>query len=84
MRQFVFLVDFQLANQQPRCGGRFGKKGMRERRAPREVKGGFCWILLGFEDKGVAGEGNGWRHWKEEKKLGGGAHQGLPLKEYPA
>ncbi|CAH7687494.1 hypothetical protein PPACK8108_LOCUS22284 [Phakopsora pachyrhizi] len=43
------------------CGGRFGR---------------FCWILLGFEEEGVAVEGNGWRHWKEEKTLGGGAHQG--------
>ncbi|KAI8448542.1 hypothetical protein BY996DRAFT_6539862 [Phakopsora pachyrhizi] len=42
----------------------------------REVKGGFSWILLGFEDERVAVEGNGWLHWKEEKKLGGGAHQG--------
>ncbi|CAH7677497.1 hypothetical protein PPACK8108_LOCUS12656 [Phakopsora pachyrhizi] len=32
---------------------------------PREVKGGFCWFLLGFEDEGVA-----------EQKLVGGAHQG--------
>ncbi|CAH7669311.1 hypothetical protein PPACK8108_LOCUS3910 [Phakopsora pachyrhizi] len=31
----------------------------------KEVKGGFCWILLGFEE-----EGNGWQHWKEEQKLG--------------
>ncbi|KAI8460966.1 hypothetical protein BY996DRAFT_6530290 [Phakopsora pachyrhizi] len=38
--------------------------------------GSFCWILLGFEEEGVTGEGNGWRHWKEEKTLGGGAHQG--------
>ncbi|CAH7674725.1 hypothetical protein PPACK8108_LOCUS15502 [Phakopsora pachyrhizi] len=34
---------------------------------------GFCWV---FEEEGVAVEGNGWCHWKEEKKLGGGAHQG--------
>ncbi|KAI8450209.1 hypothetical protein BY996DRAFT_6479507 [Phakopsora pachyrhizi] len=27
-------------------------------------------------EEGVAVEGNGWRHWKEGQKLGGGAHQG--------
>ncbi|KAI8453464.1 hypothetical protein BY996DRAFT_6530036 [Phakopsora pachyrhizi] len=43
------------------CGGRFG--GLRR-------------ILQDFEEKGVAVEENGWRHWKEEQKLGGGAHQG--------
>ncbi|CAH7689840.1 hypothetical protein PPACK8108_LOCUS24987 [Phakopsora pachyrhizi] len=54
------------------CGGRFGL-----RRSPKEgAEGGFCWILLGFEEEGVAVEGNGWCHWKEDKKLGGGAHQG--------
>ncbi|KAI8458774.1 hypothetical protein BY996DRAFT_8392341 [Phakopsora pachyrhizi] len=37
---------------------------------------GFCWILQDFEGEGVAVEENGWRHWKEEQKLGGGAHQG--------
>ncbi|KAI8461171.1 hypothetical protein BY996DRAFT_6608948 [Phakopsora pachyrhizi] len=37
---------------------------------------GSCWILLNFEVGGVAVEENGWCHWKEEKKLGGGAHQG--------
>ncbi|KAI8444873.1 hypothetical protein BY996DRAFT_6487226 [Phakopsora pachyrhizi] len=37
---------------------------------------GFCWILQDFEEEGVAGEENGWRHWKEGQKLGGGAHQG--------
>ncbi|CAH7683655.1 hypothetical protein PPACK8108_LOCUS17293 [Phakopsora pachyrhizi] len=47
------------------CGGRFGV-----------FKRGFCWILLGFEEERVAVEGNGWRHWKEEKMLGGGTHQG--------
>ncbi|KAI8446032.1 hypothetical protein BY996DRAFT_8399850 [Phakopsora pachyrhizi] len=35
----------------------------------------FCWILQDFEEEGVAVEENGWRHWKEEQKLGGGAHQ---------
>ncbi|CAH7667697.1 hypothetical protein PPACK8108_LOCUS2120 [Phakopsora pachyrhizi] len=40
-----------------------------------EVTGGSCWIFAGFKDKGVAVEGNGWHHWKEEQKLGGGAHQ---------
>ncbi|KAI8451097.1 hypothetical protein BY996DRAFT_6536242 [Phakopsora pachyrhizi] len=37
---------------------------------------GFCWILQGFEEEGVAVEGNGWRHRNEGQKLGGGAHQG--------
>ncbi|CAH7688108.1 hypothetical protein PPACK8108_LOCUS23019 [Phakopsora pachyrhizi] len=46
-----------------------------ERRALREVLGGFCWIFLAFEDEGVAVEGNEWLHLKEEQKLGGGAHQ---------
>ncbi|CAH7687873.1 hypothetical protein PPACK8108_LOCUS22732 [Phakopsora pachyrhizi] len=45
-------------------------------RAPGELKGGFCWILWGFEDERVAREKKRWGHWKEEKKLGGGAHQG--------
>ncbi|CAH7689076.1 hypothetical protein PPACK8108_LOCUS24140 [Phakopsora pachyrhizi] len=27
------------------------------------------------EDEGVAVEGNKWQYWKEEQKLGGGAHQ---------
>ncbi|CAH7681800.1 hypothetical protein PPACK8108_LOCUS14450 [Phakopsora pachyrhizi] len=40
------------------------------------VQGGFYWILMDFEDEGVAVEENGWHHWKEEKKLGGGAHKG--------
>ncbi|CAH7686824.1 hypothetical protein PPACK8108_LOCUS21524 [Phakopsora pachyrhizi] len=42
------------------CGGRFGTRG--------QGKGGeesFHWILLGFEEEGVAGQ-----------NLGGGAHQG--------
>ncbi|CAH7672198.1 hypothetical protein PPACK8108_LOCUS7007 [Phakopsora pachyrhizi] len=34
----------------------------------KEVKGG----LQGRK----AVEGNRWRHWREEQKLGGGAHQG--------
>ncbi|KAI8447440.1 hypothetical protein BY996DRAFT_6501505 [Phakopsora pachyrhizi] len=42
----------------------------------KEVKGTFCWILLGFEEEGVAVEGNEWHHRKEEKKLGGCIHQG--------
>ncbi|KAI8460818.1 hypothetical protein BY996DRAFT_6542023 [Phakopsora pachyrhizi] len=42
----------------------------REKEGGREV----CWILQGFEEEGVALEGNGWRHWNEEQ--GGGAHQG--------
>ncbi|CAH7683075.1 hypothetical protein PPACK8108_LOCUS16358 [Phakopsora pachyrhizi] len=37
--------------------------------------GGFCWISLGFENDGVAVEGNRWHHWNKEKKLGVGAHQ---------
>ncbi|CAH7683051.1 hypothetical protein PPACK8108_LOCUS16307 [Phakopsora pachyrhizi] len=41
-----------------------------------KTEGGFCWILLGFEDEGVAVGENGWHHWEEEQKLGGGAHQG--------
>ncbi|KAI8452228.1 hypothetical protein BY996DRAFT_6593182 [Phakopsora pachyrhizi] len=43
------------------CGGRFGKGGVES--APGLLREGFCWILLGFEEKG-------------EKTLGGGAHQG--------
>ncbi|CAH7672231.1 hypothetical protein PPACK8108_LOCUS7042 [Phakopsora pachyrhizi] len=58
---------------------RFGKrrqgKGGAES-APGVLKGGFCWILLGFEEERVAVEGHVWRHWKEEQTLGGGAHQG--------
>ncbi|CAH7681200.1 hypothetical protein PPACK8108_LOCUS13769 [Phakopsora pachyrhizi] len=46
------------------CGGRNG------------MERGFCWLLQDFEEEGVAGEENGWRHWKEEQELGGGAHQG--------
>ncbi|KAI8446215.1 hypothetical protein BY996DRAFT_6443087 [Phakopsora pachyrhizi] len=49
------------------CGGRSGK-GRAER--------GFCWILQDFEEEGGEVEENGWRHWKEEQKLSGGAHQG--------
>ncbi|KAI8450352.1 hypothetical protein BY996DRAFT_6468600 [Phakopsora pachyrhizi] len=33
-------------------------------------------ILLNFEDEGVTMGRNGWCHWEEEEKLGGGAHQG--------
>ncbi|CAH7687673.1 hypothetical protein PPACK8108_LOCUS22491 [Phakopsora pachyrhizi] len=49
------------------CGGRKGKGG---------AERGFCWSLQDFEEEGVAGEENEWRHWKEGQKLGGGAHQG--------
>ncbi|KAI8445164.1 hypothetical protein BY996DRAFT_6503404 [Phakopsora pachyrhizi] len=49
------------------CGGRICKGG---------AERGFCWISQDFEEEGVAVEENGWRHWKEEQKLGGGAHQG--------
>ncbi|KAI8453218.1 hypothetical protein BY996DRAFT_6512953 [Phakopsora pachyrhizi] len=51
---------------------RFGKRGQEKGGAER----GFCWIFLGFEEEGVAVEGNRRRHWKEGQKLGGGAHQG--------
>ncbi|CAH7676770.1 hypothetical protein PPACK8108_LOCUS11866 [Phakopsora pachyrhizi] len=61
------------------CGGRFGKgrqgKGGAES-APGMLKEGFCWILLGFEEEGVAVEGNRWCHQKEGQKLGRGVHQG--------
>ncbi|CAH7690326.1 hypothetical protein PPACK8108_LOCUS25644 [Phakopsora pachyrhizi] len=50
--------------------------GPRPLRNHSQADRGFCWILLGFEEEGVAVEGNGWRHWKEGQKLGGGAHQG--------
>ncbi|KAI8449663.1 hypothetical protein BY996DRAFT_6510441 [Phakopsora pachyrhizi] len=33
-------------------------------------------ILQGFEEEGVVVEENGWCHWKEGQKLGGGAHKG--------
>ncbi|KAI8456947.1 hypothetical protein BY996DRAFT_6459503 [Phakopsora pachyrhizi] len=36
----------------------------------------FGWILVDFEDEGETLERNRWGHWKEEEKLGGGAHQG--------
>ncbi|KAI8457002.1 hypothetical protein BY996DRAFT_8393163 [Phakopsora pachyrhizi] len=49
------------------CGGRIGKGG---------AERGFCWISQDFEEEGVAVKENGWRHWKEEQKLGGDAHQG--------
>ncbi|KAI8449781.1 hypothetical protein BY996DRAFT_8689591 [Phakopsora pachyrhizi] len=47
-------------------------------------RGGIAWKGLeeavvedlDFEEEGVAVEENGWRHWKEGQKLGGGAHQG--------
>ncbi|KAI8447329.1 hypothetical protein BY996DRAFT_6455852 [Phakopsora pachyrhizi] len=42
------------------CGGRIGKRGQGKGGA----EGGFCWVLLGFKEEGVA------------QKLGGGAHQG--------
>ncbi|KAI8447375.1 hypothetical protein BY996DRAFT_6513124 [Phakopsora pachyrhizi] len=55
------------------------KKG-REKKGRRVLqwcrKEVFWWILQGFEEEGVVEEGNGWRHWKEGQKLGGGAHQG--------
>ncbi|CAH7667991.1 hypothetical protein PPACK8108_LOCUS2449 [Phakopsora pachyrhizi] len=54
------------------CGGRIGKGGQEKGGAER----GFCWISQDFEEEGVAVEENGWHHWKEEQKLGGGAHQG--------
>ncbi|CAH7687535.1 hypothetical protein PPACK8108_LOCUS22333 [Phakopsora pachyrhizi] len=54
------------------CGGRIGKGGQEKGGAER----GFCWISQDFEEEGVAVEENGWPHWKEEQKLGGGAHQG--------
>ncbi|CAH7675004.1 hypothetical protein PPACK8108_LOCUS9965 [Phakopsora pachyrhizi] len=40
------------------------------------VERGFLRDIAGFEEEGVAVVGNVWRHWKEGKKLGGGAHQG--------
>ncbi|KAI8452557.1 hypothetical protein BY996DRAFT_6457875 [Phakopsora pachyrhizi] len=62
-----------------RCGGRNGKgrmgKGGAES-APGVLRVGFWWILQDFEEEGVTVEGNGWHHWKEGQKLGGGAHQG--------
>ncbi|KAI8450493.1 hypothetical protein BY996DRAFT_8396379 [Phakopsora pachyrhizi] len=47
-----------------------------ERQGKGGAERGFCWTLQDFEEEGVAGEKNGWRHWKGEQKLGGGAHQG--------
>ncbi|KAI8444797.1 hypothetical protein BY996DRAFT_6550321 [Phakopsora pachyrhizi] len=44
----------------------FGKKRVGKGGAER----GFCWILQGFEEEGVAVEENGWRHWKEGQHLG--------------
>ncbi|KAI8447687.1 hypothetical protein BY996DRAFT_6566697 [Phakopsora pachyrhizi] len=41
-----------------------------------EVKRGFGWIFLGFEDEEVALEGNRWHQREEEETLCGGAHQG--------
>ncbi|CAH7675917.1 hypothetical protein PPACK8108_LOCUS10999 [Phakopsora pachyrhizi] len=53
------------------CGGNLVKEY-----EGKEVKGGLqgrCKeVFVGF----LAVEGNGWRHWKEEETLGGGAHQG--------
>ncbi|KAI8450430.1 hypothetical protein BY996DRAFT_6502227 [Phakopsora pachyrhizi] len=54
------------------CGGRNGKGGQGKGGAER----GFVGFFLDFEEEGVAGEENRWRHWKEGQKLGGGAHQG--------
>ncbi|CAH7689776.1 hypothetical protein PPACK8108_LOCUS24913 [Phakopsora pachyrhizi] len=42
----------------------------------KEVKGGLKERYNKVFDKEVAGEGNEWHLWKEEQKLGGGAHQG--------
>ncbi|KAI8460046.1 hypothetical protein BY996DRAFT_6558730 [Phakopsora pachyrhizi] len=36
----------------------------------------FWWILLDFKDEEVTVGRYGWPHWKEEEKVGGGAHQG--------
>ncbi|CAH7674686.1 hypothetical protein PPACK8108_LOCUS9608 [Phakopsora pachyrhizi] len=61
------------------CGGRNGKGGIGKGgagSAPEVLRVGFWWILQDFEEEGVTVEGNGWHHWKEGKKLGGGAHQG--------
>ncbi|KAI8449686.1 hypothetical protein BY996DRAFT_6577029 [Phakopsora pachyrhizi] len=54
------------------CKAPIGKGGQGKGGAER----GFCWISQDFEEEGVAVEENGWRHLKEEQKLGGGAHQG--------
>ncbi|CAH7684982.1 hypothetical protein BY996DRAFT_6557083 [Phakopsora pachyrhizi] len=48
---------------------------VKEGREKRGAERGFCWILLGFEEEGVAVEGNRWSHWKEGQKLGGSAPQ---------
>lgn len=61
------------------CGGRNGKGRMGKGgagSAPEVLGVGFWWILQDFEEEGVTVEGNGWHHWKEGQKLGGGAHQG--------
>ncbi|CAH7669070.1 hypothetical protein PPACK8108_LOCUS3641 [Phakopsora pachyrhizi] len=42
----------------------------------KEVKGGLQERCKEVFEEGVAVEGNRWCHWKEEQKLGGGAHQG--------
>ncbi|KAI8453289.1 hypothetical protein BY996DRAFT_6539269 [Phakopsora pachyrhizi] len=56
----------------------------REKEGRRVLQGivrRFCWILQGFEEEGAAVEGNRWHHWKEEQKLGRGAHQGVKVLE---
>ncbi|CAH7689062.1 hypothetical protein PPACK8108_LOCUS24121 [Phakopsora pachyrhizi] len=42
----------------------------------KEVKEGLQMRCKEVFEEGVAVERNGWDHWKEEQKLGGGAHQG--------
>ncbi|CAH7682589.1 hypothetical protein PPACK8108_LOCUS15568 [Phakopsora pachyrhizi] len=72
-------IDQALSNRSTRCGGRNGKGRMGKGgagSAPGVLRVGFWWILQDFEEEGVTMEGNGWRHWKEGQKLGGGAHQG--------
>ncbi|CAH7673736.1 hypothetical protein PPACK8108_LOCUS8623, partial [Phakopsora pachyrhizi] len=39
-------------------------------------KGGAESAPGGCKEEGVAVKENGWCHWKEGQKLGGGAHQG--------
>ncbi|KAI8459904.1 hypothetical protein BY996DRAFT_6589994 [Phakopsora pachyrhizi] len=61
------------------CGRRNGKGGQGRggaESAPGVLRVVFWWSLQDFEEEGVTVEGNGWHHWKEGQKLGGGAHQG--------
>ncbi|CAH7681696.1 hypothetical protein PPACK8108_LOCUS14336 [Phakopsora pachyrhizi] len=51
---------------------KFGKGGQGKGGAERRIQ----WILVDFEEEGVAVGRNGWCRWKEEEKLGGGAYQG--------